>query len=265
MIKKILISVIGLILILSFVIAEPGKSGKFALPENAKEIAPGVYSLGHSLHDGKLVEGMAYVHYKEGKAKGGNARAGGSDSSSCYGFMAKGAKWKKIENWIVNPANSRGLDSAFVFDNLAFDIGKWENAAGKNILGGGSLTSDLLAADTINPDNQNEVYFADVSDSGAIAVTIVWGYFSGPIFARELVEWDQVYDDVDFDWSLNGEANKMDFENIATHELGHSFGLADLYTLSCSAQTMYGYASDGETNKRTLELGDITGIKKLYA
>jgi hypothetical protein len=27
---------------------------------------------------------------------------------------------------------------------------------------------------------------------------------------------------------------------------------------------MYGYATEGETKKRTLEIGDITGIKKLY-
>jgi len=28
---------------------------------------------------------------------------------------------------------------------------------------------------------------------------------------------------------------------------------------------MYGYASNGETKKRTLEDGDITGVKKLYS
>ncbi len=56
----------------------------------------------------------------------------------------------------------------------------------------------------------------------------------------------------------------MDFENIATHELGHSVGMGDLYTAECNQQTMYGYASNGETNKRTLESGDINGIRALY-
>ncbi len=64
--------------------------------------------------------------------------------------------------------------------------------------------------------------------------------------------------DVDFDWSLNGEAGKMDFENIATHELGHSVGLDDLFTEACSEDTMYGFAATGETKKSTLEGGDIT-------
>jgi hypothetical protein len=95
-------------------------------------------------------------------------------------------------------------------------------------------------------------------------VTIVWGIFSGPTFQRQLVEWDQVYDDSDFDWSLTGELYKMDFDNIATHELGHTMGMGDLYTSGCSDQTMYGYASEGETNKRDLNSGDINGINNLY-
>jgi hypothetical protein len=65
--------------------------------------------------------------------------------------------------------------------------------------------------------------------------------------------------------SDSGEAGKMDFENIATHELGHSVGLGDLYTDACSEQTMYGYADNGETKKRTLEAGDIKGVQELYA
>ncbi len=69
---------------------------------------------------------------------------------------------------------------------------------------------------------------------------------------------------MDFDWSLNGEAGKMDFENIDTHELGHSVGLYDLFTEACSEDTMYGFAATGETKKSTLEGGDITGIINLY-
>ena len=237
-------------------------NAKVTIPANAIEVAPGVFSLGSALVDGEQVEGYAFVHYKDGLSrKGGNAIAG----SSCYGFLSKGAKWKTIEPWIVNPTNTGGLDGNFVLTNLGTDITKWEIAAGKNILGTGSLTSDILIADTLSPDNQNEVYFAEIDTPNVIAVTIVWGRFSGLISQRVLVEWDQVYDDVDFDWSLSGESGKMDFENIATHELGHSVGLADLYTTTCSEQTMYGYATEGETRKRTLEAGDITGIKKLYA
>ncbi|MBA7689098.1 hypothetical protein ES703_97593 [subsurface metagenome] len=82
-----------------------------------------------------------------------------------------------------------------------------------------------------------------------------------------------IFDDVDFDWSedctvqdcISIGNEKMDFGNIATHELGHAVGLDDLYTSKCSEMTMYGYASYGETKKRTLEAGDITGVQKLYS
>jgi len=219
---------------------------------------------------GRVVEGYAIIHYRTAPAK--PAGVGGGGKTSCFSYLAKGAKWKTVESWIVNPANTRGLAGDFVFTNLTGDISKWEDAAdglvgngsSVNILGNGSSTDVQLVADTNSPDNQNEVYFADVSQSGAIAVTIVWGIFSGPIANRILVEWDQVYDDFDFDWSASGEAGKMDFENIATHELGHSVGLGDLYESICSEQTMFGLAATGETKKRTLESGDIKGVDGLY-
>ncbi len=234
---------------------------KVTIPVNAVEVAPGVFSLGSAIVNGERIEGYAFVHYKdEFSRRDGDAIAG----SSCYGFLSKGAKWKTLEPWIVNPTNTRGLDGIFVLNNLDSDISKWETAAGKNILGSGSITSDILVADMSTADGQNEVYFADVDNSGVIAITIVWGRFSGSISQRYLVEWDQVYDDVDFDWGI-GESGKMDFENLATHELGHSVGMNDLYNSVCAQQTMYGYATEGETNKRNLEAGDITGVKKLYA
>ena len=130
--------------------------------------------------------------------------------------------------------------------NLAVDIDKWEDAAGTDILGD-EVAGVVDGADLDSPDEKNEVYFADIDENGVIAMAIVWGVFGGPPPFRKLVEWDQIYDDVDFDWSSNGEAGKMDFENIATHELGHSVGLGDLYNDECLEQTMYGWAVNGET------------------
>ncbi|MFQ6106841.1 MAG: matrixin family metalloprotease [Thermoplasmata archaeon] len=262
------------------------------VPDWAAEVAPGVFYLGAVSSEGAILEGFAIVHYDASVRKpdracgfgkpgtecgngvcepGENAKkcpadcGGNGGTSDCYAFFAKGAKWRTVENWLLNPANDEGLSASFILSNLHYDIGKWEEAAGVDILGTGSFTNQQLEADFYEPDGLNEVYFGDVADPGAIAVTVVWGYFSGPPWARELLEWDQVYDQADYDWSSSGEANKMDFENIATHELGHSVGLDDLYTTDCSEQTMYGYASEGETKKRTLEDGDIAGVKTLYA
>lgn len=276
------------------------KSGKtVSIPEQAIQKAPHVFSLGEAVdpESGLTVEGYAIITPKDKKSPakpqttcgngiceaGESERkcpadcSGGTDpaptpTSSCYGFLAKNAKWKSVEPWIVNPENTRNLDHQFVFANLTEDILQWEDAADGNInngssidiLGEGSLTYAPLAVDTASPDGQNEVIFANIEDSNAIAITIAWGIFGGAPQNRVIVEWDQVYDDQDFDWSATGEAGKMDFWNIAIHELGHSIGLGDLYTAECSQETMYGYASEGEINKRDLNAGDITGISKLY-
>lgn len=260
----------------SFKLSVPGTEKTLTLPA-AADHAP-VISLGTAADpvSGKTVEGYAIVHY----AKGGSGKPGGG--STCYGFMASGAKWKAVEDWMMNPTNNGGLPYGYdpfnnslinpsvMQSNMLYDISKWEDAANGvggsslDILGNGTEVWNNLVADTVAPDGSNEVYFANVSESGAIAVTIVWGIFGGAPKDRELIEWDQVYDDADYTWSMTGEAGKMDFENIATHELGHSFGLSDLYSSGCAAETMYGYADFGETNKQTLNAGDIIGINKLY-
>ena len=266
--KKILlifaIGIVALSLIIAlkpnFVAAVSKGGADVIVPEHVVEIAPGIFSLGSSVDkDGRKVEGYLLYHHREGHTKGGDSGTGGS----CFSFLASGAKWKTIEPWIVNTNNSEELTQDFIFNNLITDIQKWENEAGVEILGDGSITSDFLSADTSSPDGLNEVYFADISDSGAIAVTIVWGIFRGPPSQRELVEWDMIFDQVDFDWSSTGEIDKMDFENIATHEIGHSTGMGHPDN-SCTEETMYAFADYGETKKRDLNTGDITGIQRLY-
>ena len=255
-----------------------------SIPEQAVEVRPNVYKIGQIRLNGKLATGFMFIHKKEafGKPvttcgndvceKGENAKkcpqdCSGSgeepDTRSCYGNFGRGVKWKQLEDYIVDPTNSQGLDETGIRNIVAAGIGKWEAAAQADILGD-EVAGIVDGADEISPDNKNEVLFGVIDDPGAIAVTIVWGYFGGPPKNREIIEWDQVYDEVDFQWSLTGDANAMDFDNIATHELGHSKGMGDLYTSDCSEQTMYGYATEGETKKQTLEAGDIAGKKKLY-
>jgi hypothetical protein len=268
---------------------------RVTIPNHAIEIIPGkVFWLGTAVEKGRLVEGYAIIHPKkgfarpsgcnnDGKCQGwedptcGDCSGGGetSGTSTCYGSLAKGAKWKAVEDYIVDTDNLAGLNDVFIRGNVATDIDRWEDAADGamndgyiiNIIGD-ETTGAVDGADLTSPDGKNEVLFGNVDSPGAIAVTIVWGIFRGPPAGRELVEWDQVYDDWDYDWSEDCESydctNKMDFENIAIHELGHTFGLGDLYEDACSEETMYGYAVEGETSKRTLGTGDITGIYELY-
>jgi len=258
-----------------------------AIPASAVEVSDGVFDLGFALDNGQRVQGFAFVDYRKNFGKpgtvcgndiceqsenanncaqdcGGGDPTSDSDTSSCYAFIAKDAKWKVVEPYLINPANSHGMNESAVAINFAADIQKWEDAAGQEIIGAGTVTSDTLVADTSSPDSLNEVYFGEIDGTGTIGVTIVWGIFSGPPFNRRLVEWDQIYDEVDFNWSLTSEPTAMNWDNIAIHELGHSVGMADIYEDTCSEMTMYGFGANGETKKTTLEDGDINGVQKLY-
>ncbi|MFH1151872.1 MAG: matrixin family metalloprotease [Nanoarchaeota archaeon] len=269
--KIIAVSLILGLMLMSFGIVVAGKNQKqekeFALPKNAVEVSPGVFYLGKALDKGKVVEGYAFLmkdnmNKQAKEIRGAKVRPPKVDP--CYTFLATGAKWRSVEPYIVNPTNTKGLSGDFITSNLAMDINKWENAVNGFDILGIEVDGIVDGADTVSPDNKNEVYFADINSPGAIGITIVWGYFGGRPSSRVLVEWDMVFDDADFDWSATGESGKMDFENIATHELGHAVGMGDLYTSECSEQTMYGYAGYGETKKRDLNTGDIAGIQKLY-
>ncbi|MCP8313987.1 MAG: hypothetical protein H3Z53_06400 [archaeon] len=94
-------------------------------------------------------------------------------------------------------------------------------------------------------------------NSRAIAVTYIW--YRG----SQIIESDTKMNTY-YRWSLTGEANKMDVQNIMTHEFGHWAGLADLYNSADYWLTMYGYSRYGEIYKQTLGLGDILGLEAWY-
>jgi len=267
----IAILVLGFILLPSVFASNEKKEDKeLKIPAGATEIAPGVLSLGKAKDvNGKEVEGIMFVHYKKEFAKPQGV-GNGPNKNTCYSFLTKrGVEWKTLEPWVANPANSRGLTGSFILSNIGANIQKWEDASNgivgdtisTEIMGDGSLTSDTLVADSSSPDGVNEIYFANISSTGVIAVTTVW-YNT---FLGQIVEWDQVYDDADFNWSssTDGVAGSMDFENISTHEIGHAVGMGHPSD-SCSDETMYRYADFAETKKRDLNTGDIAGINALY-
>ena len=184
--------------------------------------------------------------------------------SSCYGFISKGAKWRDTPvDLVIDPDNLDGLTQGFIVGAMEAGANEWDNHTGADIYGSYSIDHGATWDDTYR-DGRNEIVFGDYPQSGVIGVTIIWGYFIGKPSSREIVEFDILFD-TDFTW---GDAtlgsNVMDLQNIAVHELGHGFGLGDLYTSACIDETMYGYSDYGETKKRDLAAGDIVGIQELY-
>ncbi len=113
---------------------------------------------------------------------------------------------------------------------------------------------------TLVYDGHNQLGFGTYSDQYVIAVTYIW--FSTSTWIEETdIRFNEYYT-----WNCSGQPGnyEMDIENIAAHELGHTFGLDDLYGGGDSEKTMYGYADYGETKKRSLHQDDINGICDLY-
>jgi len=228
------------------------------IPAHAVQLADNVFSIGTGVDvDGRTVEGRIYVHPKRENAKppwagGGN---GGGGNTKCYTLMSKGAKWKTTEGYITAPNVSISLTEA--------SLESWDSEVGFEIFGPRNAAGVFDGYDDVAPDGKNEVEFLNLGPTNTIAFTVVWGIFSGPPGGRELVEWDAVFNS-DYDWSESGEAGKMDYQNIATHEFGHSLGLTHPDS-TCTDETMYAFAGLGETDKQNLNAGDIEGVNKLYA
>ena len=207
------------------------------------------------------LEKIVFIHYRKGFAKPPWA-GGGKDKpkeSKCYEFLGRGVEWKELPvNYVIHPDLEATVPGA-IFTSAE----TWDAATGAEIFG--SYTVDYNASwDSSAPDYRNELLFGDYLQEGVIAVTIIWGYFSGPPSSRRIVEFDVMFD-TDFTWGdADLDSTVMDLQNIATHELGHGVGLGDLYDTVCVEETMYGYSTEGEIKKRDLNTGDIVGIQKLY-
>jgi hypothetical protein len=119
--------------------------------------------------------------------------------------------------------------------------------------------NEVISGSTVvDYDGVNAVFFADL-DTNVIAMASFW--YSRA--TKEILECDMCFN-IDFEWGTNGAATDMDVQNIATHELGHFFNLADIYEESKIDLTMYGYSWEGDVEKRSLEAGDIAGIQKVF-
>ncbi len=197
------------------------------------------------------LERVDFIHYAR------PTLAGKGKTDNCYKLM--GLKWTILPvNYVINPNNSQGLSVGFITSAISTSAETWDSATS------GELFNNVYGVDyTARYGVQNfvnAIAFGDYPDNNVIAITSVWYTRVG----KRIVEFDQLYN-TRYSWG-NADTNSsiMDLQNIAVHELGHGVGLGDIYSVSCSAVTMYGYSDFGETQKRTLESADITGLQKMY-
>jgi len=205
------------------------------------------------------LEKIEFIHWKKDFAKPEPARA--PKPPTCYKFLTPTKiRWTVLPvNYVINPVNPvQTLDEGFVTKAVFNSAETWDGATSKELMND-AYTVDYTATYGVQ-NYKNAVTFGNYPTAGVIAVTTVW-YNSA---TKAIVEFDVMFD-TDWTWGdATVDSAVMDLQNIATHELGHGVGLADVYQTTCSAVTMYGYSDYGETQKRTLEPPDIIGLQKLY-
>ncbi len=170
-------------------------------------------------------------------------------------YKLMGVKWETLSLTLY-------VEDAKMVDAIWLSASEWDSNTIAALVTEVVTDNDITIFDEIESktsDGRNELVMADL-DQGVIAICYTW-YDS---ITGEIIQFDIAFN-TDYLWG-DAEINPdlMDLQNIATHELGHGFGLADIYKRKLSDLTMYGYSGAGHIDKRTLEQGDIDGIQALY-
>jgi len=248
--------------ILLFIVAlmiAPVASAIDRMPAEVKPAGVTVVIPRQAIDNAPALEVFTIIHHARPDKPGKPGK--GPKGETCYGFISGKAKLIETENVLINPTNS-GMTEEDVLNTIQVSASTWDNETSTQIFG--DFTKDYTADFDTYADGRNEVSFGNYPQNGVIAVTRIWGYFSGKPNSRYISQFDIMFD-TDFAWGdAEIDATLMDLQNIATHELGHTTGLNDTYSDSCKEVTMYGYSAYGETKKRTLETPDISGLQILY-
>lgn len=210
---------------------------------------PAAGSAAAGLDQGQKLERIVVVHYVNAKASSGTSKSAGGYKLTGY----------KLSSSVSCSLNTTGLaDPAAVQQALQASGDTWDAATLKEIFG--TVNYDNKAKYGVQ-DGKNSIEFGQYSGSSSvIAVTSYWVNTRN----RTIVEFDMLYNTY-YAWGdASVNSSVMDIQNIATHEFGHAFGLADIYSGAYSQVTMYGYSNYGETSKRGLEAEDRAGIQKIY-
>ena len=163
-------------------------------------------------------------------------------------------------SYYINPTGAP--DGAISEINEAFEA--WDTVTAAELFN----YVDTTSAIGISEDGQNTVSWIRILPRNIIGVAAYW------VEEKEdktvIVEFDIAFNAF-LKWGIDPDdegpielKRAFDVENIAIHEAGHALGLADLYGETHYQLTMYGYSSTGETQKISLEEGDIDGAQYLY-
>jgi uncharacterized protein (TIGR03382 family) len=177
-----------------------------------------------------------------------------------------------VEHWAENGITF-GAPSTFP-DQLSPDATRqalavagsaWNNAANLDIQISGTSEGEP-GYDPSSTENGNGIFFLTDTwpyGQGLIAVTVV----TVDITSGTLLDADIMFNSVERTFAILPDTSQAggpydDVQNTATHEFGHSVGMA--HNPSLTTATMYPGARRGEVNKRDLSSDDVAGVKAIY-
>jgi len=197
----------------------------------------------------------------ESRMNSSSTRASCTDSYNLLGFS-----WAGSYGWKYNSENQ---PSSSALDQLQAGGSRWggfmsvcnttlrSNATSK--YQGTTSDTPLVNADLtcgFSIGGQSIVGFGPLP-TGTLAATCTWRLLSLPVKS------DQKYNS-NYSWnvSLGCSGNVYDLRGVATHEMGHSFGLG--HVDQSSGLVMKPASGPCETGQRDLGYGDALGIAALY-
>lgn len=174
------------------------------------------------------------------------------DSMTNPDYLLLAYHWHTTIKYYINTNNKYGFSTTAVVNTITTSANTWDNETAFAVFSYKGTTTRTAG----RRDGYNVVSWGTYQ-AGVIAVTYIWAS------RGNIVETDCRMNTY-YQWSLSGQAGKMDVQNIMTHEFGHWCGLRDLYNNVDHWLTMYGYSNYGITYQRTLGLGDINGLEAVY-
>ena len=195
----------------------------------------------------------------------------GSTTVTSYALAEQGPGYGINDYMAIKPwsfkidAGGSGLGESMVVEAVEAGMREWNRYLETPMFALNNTTGS--AANPVKLDGENTVVFGNLNGT-ALAMTRAYVSTSGlsaeyPV-SKRAVEVDIIFNK-DIDWvDVAAGGDGFDLKSIATHELGHTLGLADVYDGAYSYVTMYAYGIRNNVDQRTLAEPDIKGLSKLY-
>ena len=164
----------------------------------------------------------------------------------------------------LNPAGSRDVPFAQVESAIAASFKTWEDLpnCAMAFTRGENRTETGAANDGIY-----QIYWRENSNvddgldlTGALAVTRLTTYVGGGRDG-EIADVSLVFNGNQYQWATDGNPSRVDIAEVATHEIGHTFGMGHS---PVGVSTMFPRTGTGTLQHRTLCSDDIIGASALY-